>query len=182
MMRIINIVGARPNFMKIAPLMREYAKHNRIEPLLVHTGQHYDEKMSDLFFRELSIPEPDINLEVGSGSHAVQTAEIMKAFEPVVLARAPRAVLVVGDVNSTIACGLVAVKLGVRLVHVEAGLDGLILNGHWLSGFTNIYHHVDLNVTPWVRFGRDNEVIVVFHDRTTIREASLEFYDKGVYP
>jgi UDP-N-acetylglucosamine 2-epimerase (non-hydrolysing) len=108
--------------MKIAPLMREYGRHARIEALLVHTGQHYDEKMSDLFFRDLGIPQPDINLEVGSASHAVQTAQIMKAFEPVVVEHKPDAVLVVGDVNSTIACGLVAVKLGVRLIHVEAGL------------------------------------------------------------
>jgi len=121
-MKIFNIVGARPNFMKIAPLMREYGKYERIQPLLVHTGQHYDEKMSDLFFRDLGIPQPDINLDVGSASHAIQTAEIMKAFEPVVLEHKPDAVLVVGDVNSTIACGLVAVKLGVRLIHVEAGL------------------------------------------------------------
>ena len=121
-MKIINIVGARPNFMKIAPIMEQFGRSRGIEPLLVHTGQHYDEKMSDLFFRELGIPEPDINLEVGSASHAVQTAEIMKAFEPVVLEYKPDAVLVVGDVNSTIACGLVAVKLGVKLVHIEAGL------------------------------------------------------------
>jgi UDP-N-acetylglucosamine 2-epimerase (non-hydrolysing) len=121
-MKILNIVGARPNFMKIAPLMAEYSRCSGIEPVLVHTGQHYDEKMSDLFFRDLGIPKPDVNLEVGSGSHAVQTAEIMKAFEPVVLKYRPDAVLVVGDVNSTIACGLVAVKLGVKLVHVEAGL------------------------------------------------------------
>ena len=121
-MKIINVVGARPNFMKIAPIMATYKACNNIEPLLVHTGQHYDEKMSDLFFKELGIPEPDINLEVGSASQAVQTAEIMKAFEPVVLKHKPDVVLVVGDVNSTIACGLVAVKLGVKLVHVEAGL------------------------------------------------------------
>ena len=121
-MKILNIVGARPNFMKIAPLMEEYQLHSKIEPVLVHTGQHYDEKMSDLFFRQLGIPEPDINLEIGSGSHAFQTAEIMKAFEPVVLEHKPDAVLVVGDVNSTIACGLVAVKLGAKLIHVEAGL------------------------------------------------------------
>ena len=88
----------------------------------MHTGQHYDERMSDLFFRQLGIPEPDVNLGVGSASHAVQTAEIMKAFEPVVLDHRPDAVLVVGDVNSTIACGLVAVKIGVKLIHVEAGL------------------------------------------------------------
>ena len=121
-MRILHVVGARPNFMKIAPIMSACSKSPRIESLLVHTGQHYDEKMNDLFFRELGIPEPDINLEVGSASHAVQTAEIMRAFEPVVLENRPDAVLVVGDVNSTVACGLVAVKLGVKLVHVEAGL------------------------------------------------------------
>ena len=121
-MKIISVVGARPNFMKIAPLMHAFQARPEIEPFLVHTGQHYDDRMSDLFFRELGIPVPDINLEVGSGSHAVQTAEVMKAFEPVVLKQRPDVVLVVGDVNSTIACGLVAVKLGVKLVHVEAGL------------------------------------------------------------
>jgi UDP-N-acetylglucosamine 2-epimerase (non-hydrolysing) len=108
--------------MKIAPLMHAYRAVESIDPLLVHTGQHYDANMSDLFFRQLGIPEPDLNLEVGSASHAVQTAEIMKAFEPVVLEHRPDVVVVVGDVNSTIACGLVAVKLGVKLVHVEAGL------------------------------------------------------------
>jgi UDP-N-acetylglucosamine 2-epimerase (non-hydrolysing) len=122
MMQIINVVGARPNFMKIAPLMEEYKHHPQIEPLLVHTGQHYDEKMSNLFFRQLGIREPDVNLEVGSASHAVQTAEIMKAFEPVLLEYEPEAVLVVGDVNSTIACGLVAAKLNIKVIHVEAGL------------------------------------------------------------
>jgi UDP-N-acetylglucosamine 2-epimerase (non-hydrolysing) len=121
-MKIINVVGARPNFMKIAPLMAQYKAHPAIEPLLVHTGQHYDGQMSDLFFRQLGIPEPDVNLGVGSGSHTAQTAEIMKAFEPLVVEHSPDAVLVVGDVNSTIACGLVAVKLKVKLVHVEAGL------------------------------------------------------------
>ncbi len=121
-LKIINIVGARPNFIKIAPLTNVYKNRPEIESVLVHTGQHYDEKMSDLFFRQLRIPEPDINLGIGSASHAVQTAEIMKAFEPVVLQHKPDVVLVVGDVNSTIACGLVAVKLGVKLVHVEAGL------------------------------------------------------------
>ena len=121
-MKILNVVGARPNFMKIAPLMAQYGRHESIQALLVHTGQHYDEVMSDLFFSELGIPEPDINLEVGSGSHAVQTAEIMKRFEPVVVEHKPDVVVVVGDVNSTIACGLVAVKLGVKLAHVEAGL------------------------------------------------------------
>ena len=121
-MRIVNVVGARPNFMKIAPLMAEYRQHPQIEPLLVHTGQHYDEKMSELFFNQLDIPKPDINLEVGSASHAVQTAEIMKRFEPVILEKKPDLVLVVGDVNSTIACALVATKLGVQVAHVEAGL------------------------------------------------------------
>jgi UDP-N-acetylglucosamine 2-epimerase (non-hydrolysing) len=121
-MKIVNVVGARPNLIKIAPLMAAYAGHPSIEALLVHTGQHYDETMSELFFEQLGIPKPDINLEVGSASHAVQTAEIMKAFEGVLVDHRPDVVLVVGDVNSTIACGLVAVKLGIRLVHVEAGL------------------------------------------------------------
>jgi UDP-N-acetylglucosamine 2-epimerase (non-hydrolysing) len=120
--KIVNVVGARPNLMKVAPLMEAYAGRPGIEALLVHTGQHYDANMSELFFRQLGIPEPDLNLGVGSGSHAIQTAEIMKAFEPVLLEHRPDAVLVVGDVNSTIACGLVAVKLGIALVHVEAGL------------------------------------------------------------
>ena len=121
-MRIVNVVGARPNFMKIAPLMAAYRDCPSIEPVLVHTGQHYDERMSELFFEQLGIPRPDVNLGVGSGSHAVQTGQIMKAFEPLLVEHPPDAVLVVGDVNSTIACGLVAVKLGVKLVHVEAGL------------------------------------------------------------
>jgi UDP-N-acetylglucosamine 2-epimerase (non-hydrolysing) len=108
--------------MKIAPLMSAFKAEPSIEPMLVHTGQHYDEKMSDLFFRQLEIPEPDINLGCGGGSHAQQTAAVMTAFEPVVLEQRPDAVLVVGDVNSTIACGMVAVKLGVKLIHVEAGL------------------------------------------------------------
>src|SRR5450432_3924604 len=120
-LKIINIVGARPNFIKIAPIMAAY-KNSAIEPMLVHTGQHYDQRMSDLFFRELGIPEPDINLGIGSGSHAQQTAAIMTAFEPIMLQHKPDAVLVVGDVNSTVACGLVAVKLGAKLLHVEAGL------------------------------------------------------------
>jgi UDP-N-acetylglucosamine 2-epimerase (non-hydrolysing) len=120
--KVINICGARPNFMKIAPLMRAYAARPAFEALLVHTGQHYDAAMSKAFFDDLGIPRPDINLEVGSGSHATQTALIMQRFEPVVLEHKPDAVLVVGDVNSTIACGLVAVKLQVPLVHVEAGL------------------------------------------------------------
>lgn len=122
MIKIICVCGARPNFMKIAPIMHAFAEHGGFETLLVHTGQHYDAKMSHLFFEELNIPQPDINLEVGSASHAVQTAEIMKRFEPVAVDFKPDYVLVVGDVNSTIACGLVAVKLGIKLIHVEAGL------------------------------------------------------------
>ncbi|QOJ02702.1 MAG: UDP-N-acetylglucosamine 2-epimerase (non-hydrolyzing) [Planctomycetia bacterium] len=122
MLKVMCICGARPNFMKIAPLVEAFGATGRITPILVHTGQHYDERMSDLFFRDLGIPKPDVNLEVGSGSHAVQTAEIMRRFEPVLLEHAPDWVVVVGDVNSTIACGLVAVKLGVKLAHVEAGL------------------------------------------------------------
>jgi len=121
-MKIINIVGARPNFMKIAPIMEAYRDYGDIEPILVHTGQHYDREMSRLFFEQLGIPRPDIDLEVGSASHAVQTAEIMKRIEPLLLKEKPDLVLVVGDVNSTIACGLAAVKLGIRLAHVEAGL------------------------------------------------------------
>lgn len=121
-MKILNVVGARPNFMKIAPLMAEYSRHENIHAILVHTGQHYDGVMSNLFFSELGIPKPDVNLEVGSGSHAVQTAEIMKRFEPVLIDHKPDVVVVVGDVNSTIACGLVAAKLGTKLAHIEAGL------------------------------------------------------------
>ena len=121
-MRIILVAGARPNFMKIAPLMEAMSGHSRLEPVLVHTGQHYDRQMSELFFDQLHIAKPDVNLGVGSGSQAVQTAEVMKSFEPVVLSRRPDAVLVVGDVNSTIACALVAAKLAVPVVHVEAGL------------------------------------------------------------
>ena len=121
-MKILNVVGARPNFMKIAPLMCEYQRHDNVHAILVHTGQHYDETMSRLFFSELGIPKPDINLEVGSGTHAVQTAEIMKRFEPVLIDYEPDVVVVVGDVNSTVACSLVGAKLGTKLAHVEAGL------------------------------------------------------------
>jgi UDP-N-acetylglucosamine 2-epimerase (non-hydrolysing) len=121
-MKVITVAGARPNFMKIAPLMWEIARRAGVDAYLVHTGQHYDERMSRLFFEELAIPRPDVDLEVGSASHAVQTAEVMKRFEPIVLEQQPDAVLVVGDVNSTIACALTAVKLGVPVAHVEAGL------------------------------------------------------------
>ena len=122
MIKIICVCGARPNFMKIASLMTGFEESSNFEVLLVHTGQHYDANMSRLFFDELGIPKPDINMGIGSGSHTVQTANIMTAFEPIVLDFKPDYVLVVGDVNSTIACGLVAVKLGVKLIHVEAGL------------------------------------------------------------
>ena len=120
--KIINVVGARPNFIKVAPLMDGMAQNSDITALLVHTGQHYDEKMSRSFFDDLEIPKPDINLEVGSGTHAEQTAEIMRRFEPVLVKEKPDWVLVVGDVNSTIACALTASKLGVNVIHVEAGL------------------------------------------------------------
>ncbi|HWG42128.1 MAG TPA: UDP-N-acetylglucosamine 2-epimerase (non-hydrolyzing) [Gemmataceae bacterium] len=121
-MKLILVAGARPNFIKIAPLMREMQSRPGLSVQLVHTGQHYDARMSQLFFEELRIPRPDVELKVGSASHAVQTAEIMKLFEPIVQAERPDALVVVGDVNSTIACALTAVKLGVRVAHVEAGL------------------------------------------------------------
>lgn len=120
-MKVLNVVGARPNFMKIAPLV-EALRTQSVPQILVHTGQHYDERMSKLFFRDLNIPAPDINLEVGSGSHAQQTAEIIRRFEPVLEAERPDLVVVVGDVNSTVACALVAVKMGIDVAHVEAGL------------------------------------------------------------
>ena len=120
---VMCVVGARPNFMKMAPILRALAAHQPPMPaLLVHTGQHYDKDMSDRLFTDLRLPRPDINLEVGSGSHAVQTAEVMKRFEPALDQHRPSCVVVVGDVNSTLACTLVAVKKGVPVVHVEAGL------------------------------------------------------------
>jgi UDP-N-acetylglucosamine 2-epimerase (non-hydrolysing) len=124
-LRLIVVAGARPNFMKVAPLMRAFrARPDRFDARLVHTGQHYDEAMSDVFFQELEIPKPDIHLGVGSGSHAVQTARIMEAFEPVLEAERPDWVIVVGDVNSTAGCSLVAAKMSppVPVAHVEAGL------------------------------------------------------------
>jgi UDP-N-acetylglucosamine 2-epimerase (non-hydrolysing) len=155
-MKLIAVAGARPNFMKIAPLMWEIARRSGIEAYLVHTGQHYDERMSRLFFKELKIPRPDLDLGVGSGTHAAQTAEVMRRFEPVVLEQRPDVVVVVGDVNSTLACALTAVKLGVPVAHVEAGLRSFdrsmpeeinrVLTdaiSHWLfvtepSGVTNL--------------------------------------------
>src|ERR1035437_8658554 len=121
-MHILHVVGARPNFMKAAPVLRALGKSPAVEQTLVHTGQHYDGNMSDGFFSQLEIPAPDVNLGVGSGSHARQTAEIMSRFEPIVLERRPDVVLVYGDVNSTVAAALVCAKLGVRVGHVEAGL------------------------------------------------------------
>src|SRR5512145_1419909 len=118
---VLNVVGARPNFMKIGPVLAGLEASGLAAPLL-HTGQHYDAAMNDRIFTDLGLPQPDINLGVGSGSHAVQTAEIMRRFEPVLDEMKPDAVLVVGDVNSTIACALVAAKKGIKVVHVEAGL------------------------------------------------------------
>ena len=122
MKKIILVVGARPNFMKIAPLMHLLKGDTEIKPILVHTGQHYDTQMSGRFFEELGIPSPDINLEVGSASHAEQTAKIMIGFEKVCIEENPDFVLVVGDVNSTAACTLVAAKLNIKTIHYEAGL------------------------------------------------------------
>src|SRR5467141_3633017 len=121
-MKILNIVGARPNLVKMGPLLREMSKHTEVKSLLVHTGQHYDEMLSEVFFRQMGIREPDVNLGVGSGSHAWQTAEILKRIEPILLEHHPDLVLVVGDVNSTIAVSLAAVKLGIPVAHVESGL------------------------------------------------------------
>ena len=121
---LIVVAGARPNFMKVAPIMEALkTRSDRFRPTLLHTGQHYDEALSKVFFDELGIPRPDHNLDVGSGSHAKQTAEIMIRFDRMLSDRARTdAIIVVGDVNSTIACALVASKLGIRVVHVEAGL------------------------------------------------------------
>jgi UDP-N-acetylglucosamine 2-epimerase (non-hydrolysing) len=130
MLNILIVAGARPNFMKVAPIIKcirarandPSPNGSRVSYLLVHTGQHYDEKMSDVFFGELGIPLPDINLEVGSGSHAIQTAHVMMKFEPLCERERPDWVVVVGDVNSTMACTLVCSKLGIKVAHVEAGL------------------------------------------------------------
>jgi len=133
-MKVINVVGARPNFMKIAPLIRAMRKYNnklpssspannaRLESILVHSGQHYDYKMSTVFFEDLEIPEPDFHLGVGSGTHAEQTGRVMIEFEKVLLKEKPDLVIVVGDVNSTLSCALAAVKLNIPVAHVEAGL------------------------------------------------------------
>lgn len=122
-MKILSVVGARPNFMKIAPIIRALKPYQgAVEHVLVHTGQHYDLAMSSAFFADLNIPSPNVNLEVGSGSHAEQTAKVMMKFEPVLMELRPDLVVVVGDVNSTLACALTAKKLDIRVAHVEAGL------------------------------------------------------------
>jgi UDP-N-acetylglucosamine 2-epimerase (non-hydrolysing) len=126
-MKILSVVGARPNFMKIAPFIRAIEKHNHengggIQHILVHTGQHYDVRMSEAFFTALNIPDPDINLEIGSGSHAEQIGYTMVAFEKVLLEQKPDWVVVVGDVNATLSCSVIAKKLNIKLCHIEAGL------------------------------------------------------------
>jgi UDP-N-acetylglucosamine 2-epimerase (non-hydrolysing) len=121
--KIISIVGARPNFIKIAPIHKAFVKHTRIiKHLICHTGQHFDEKMSKVFFDELDMPKPDFYLGIGGGSHAEQTAKIMLGFEKVLIQEKPDLIIVTGDVNSTMACSLVASKLAVPIAHVEAGL------------------------------------------------------------
>ena len=122
MRKIMCVAGARPNFMKVGPIMHALRATPGVQPVLVHTGQHYDLAMNEVFFAELQIPRPDRSLNVGSGSHAVQTAQVMLAIEPVIQQARPDVVVVVGDVNSTLAAALVAVKLGVPVAHVEAGL------------------------------------------------------------
>ena len=121
-MHTLHVVGARPNFMKAAPVVHALRRRSGVRQTIVHTGQHYDASMSDVFFSQLEIPAPDVNLGVGSASHAKQTAEIMSRFEPVILEFKPDVVLVYGDVNSTVAAALVCAKLGIRVGHVEAGL------------------------------------------------------------
>ncbi|TMA27931.1 MAG: UDP-N-acetylglucosamine 2-epimerase (non-hydrolyzing) [Deltaproteobacteria bacterium] len=121
-MKILHVVGARPNFMKVAPILAQLREREGVRQVLVHTGQHYDAKMSDVFFQDLGMPEPDVHLGAGSGSHAQQTAKVMVEIEPVLLRENPEVVVVAGDVNSTLAVALVAAKLGLRIAHVEAGL------------------------------------------------------------
>ncbi len=121
-MKIISVVGARPNFMKIAPLHRAFKNHGKINSIIVHTGQHYDEKMSDIFFNQLELPKPDYYLGIGGGTHTYQKANVMLKFEEIINKEKPDIVLVVGDVNATAACSIVAVKAGIKTVHVEAGL------------------------------------------------------------
>lgn len=121
-MKVLHVVGARPNFVKLAPVVRALRAYDSVEQRIVHTGQHYDVSMSDIFFQQLEMPCPDVNLEVGSGTHSKQTAEIMIRLEPMLLDSKPDFVLVYGDVNSTVAAAIVCAKLGIRIAHVEAGL------------------------------------------------------------
>lgn len=162
--KVMLVAGARPNFMKIAPIMRALAAHGGFEHFLVHTGQHYDDVMSHGFFEELGIPQPDVNLEVGSASHAVQTARIMERFEPVCLREKPDAVIVVGDVNSTVAAGLVATKMGIALVHVEAGLR---------SGDRTMPEEINRLATDAITdlfFATEPEAVANLHDEGHARE------------
>ena len=122
MKTLLHVVGARPNFMKVAPVIAAIARVPDFRQVLVHTGQHYDANMSEIFFKQLGLPKPDVNLEVGSGSHAIQTAQIMERFDALVENAPPDMVLVYGDVNSTVAAALVCAKRGIRVAHVEAGL------------------------------------------------------------
>ena len=122
MRKILSVVGARPNFMKVAPVHKELLNFPDINHLICHTGQHYDKKMSDIFFKDLELPKPDFYLGVGSGTHAEQTAGIMLKFEKVLEKENPDLIIVVGDVNSTIACSLTAAKIGIKIAHIEAGL------------------------------------------------------------
>src|SRR5438067_7393547 len=126
-MKILHVVGARPNFMKVAPILARLRKRSEVRQVLVHTGQHYDVKMSDVFFQDLGMPDPDVHLGVGSGTHAQQTAKVMVEIEPVLVREKPDVTVVAGDVNSTVAVALTAAKLGLRVAHVEAGLR----SGDW---------------------------------------------------
>ena len=139
MIRLLSVVGARPNFMKIAPIVDELKKHLDVEHCLVHSGQHYDELLSGSFFADLGLPKPDVNLQVGSGGHALQTAEIIKRIEPVLLDYKPQMVLVVGDVNSTIAAALTAVKLGIGVAHIEAGLRSFDMTMPEAVSYTHLF-------------------------------------------
>src|SRR5947208_9576809 len=121
-MHLLHVVGARPNFMKAAPVWRALSIRSGLKQTLIHTGQHYDNNMSDIFFSQLAMPTPDVNLEVGSGSHAQQTSEVMRRFEPIVQERKPDMVVVYGDVNSTMSAALVCAKLRIPYGHVEAGI------------------------------------------------------------
>ena len=120
--KVLHVVGARPNFMKVAPVLAQLRKRGQVRQVLVHTGQHYDAKMSDVFFQDLGMPQPDVHLGVGSGSHAQQTARVMIEVEPVLAREMPEVVVVAGDVNSTVAVALVAAKMGIPIAHIEAGL------------------------------------------------------------